>query len=74
MAELKLETDPRRIGRHQDATGILVRAKGPQGWDSFDIAELTRASLLTWLRSQGDAANSLAENTVLILLGHPRDE
>lgn len=69
MAE-QLKTDPHRIGRHQDATGIYVKAKGPQGFDTFDIAELSRESLIAWLRSRG-GANDWAENVVLILLGYP---
>lgn len=63
------KTDPKRIGRHQETTGIMVRARGPQGWDSFDIAELTRDSLIAWLRIEGDK-NPWAESVVLILLGH----
>lgn len=52
------------------ATGIFVRALGPEGrWGSFDIVELDKASLLTWLRSRG-GYNPWAENTVALLLGH----
>lgn len=63
------KTDPRRIGRHQTTTNILVRAKGPQGFDNFDIAELGRDSLIAWLRSRG-GNNPWAESVVLMLLGH----
>ena len=69
---MDLKTDPHRIGRYQDFTKILVRAKGPQGFDNFDIAELTRESLLHWLRSRG-GANEWAESVVLVLLGYDTD-
>ena len=57
--------------RHEQrgATGIYVRAKRAQKWDSVDIAELDHASLILWLRSRG-GANEWAENVVAVLLGH----
>ncbi len=65
-----LQTDPER---QSGDTGIYVRAQDINGkWGSFDICELTRASLLEWLKSRG-GDNPWAENTVLILLGHPTD-
>jgi hypothetical protein len=67
---MELRTDPKRIGRYQDKTGIVVRAKGPQGFEPFDIAELSRASLLEWLRSRGEK-NEWAESVVMYLLDHP---
>lgn len=62
--ELKVEQ-----GRLDQATGIFVRATLEGRWGSYDIAELDRASLLTWLRSRG-GANPWAENVVLAMLGH----
>ena len=48
-------------------TGIFVRAKIDELWDSVDIAHLTRESLWLWLTSlKPDAART----TVLALLGH----
>lgn len=65
----ELHTDPKRIGRKHGRSRIYVRAKGPQGFDAFDIAELTRDSLLVWLRSRGSAQWS--ENVVCVLLDYP---
>ena len=50
-------------------TGIFIRAKGSEGWDSFDIAVLDKPSLLAFLKSRG-GDNRWAEDTVGILLGH----
>jgi hypothetical protein len=51
-------------------TGILVRAKDPdKRFGSYDIGQLTLASLTNWLRSSGQIA-PLAENTLAIVLGH----
>ena len=58
---------PERVGM---GTGILVKARGPDGnIGNHDIAELTRESLLRWLRSRG-GANLWAENVVMQLLAH----
>ncbi len=66
MTDLKV--DPSRVGIGQ--TGIYVRALNAEGrWDSVDIAELDKASLLDFLKSRG-GDNPWAESTVLILLGH----
>lgn len=63
---MNLQTDPTRNGD----TGIYVRAQDINGkWDSFDICQLTKASLLEWLKSRG-GANPWAENVVGVLLGH----
>lgn len=51
------------------ATGIYVRAQCDGKWDSFDIAELDKASLLEFLKSRG-GDNAWAEDTVGILLNH----
>ena len=51
------------------ATGIFVRAEHDGKWDAYDIAELTKESLLRWLRSR-DGDNKWAEDCVGILLGH----
>lgn len=73
MATIQLEVDPeRRLADGAPGTGIYVRARDPEGhWDAFDICELTRPSLIEWLRSRG-GNNPWAEEVVLILLGHPR--
>lgn len=75
-----LQTDPlREGGSNHEATGIYVRAIGIGArWGSYDIAELTPASLHSWLRSRG-GSNQWAEAVVFILLGHdtaamPEDE
>ncbi len=65
-----LKVDSRREGDVRHATGICVRAQNPDGsWASADIYELTKGSLLEWLRSRG-GENPLAENVVGVLLGH----
>lgn len=69
-----MRVDPTRVyqtdrAREAHATGIYVRAQLGETWGSFDIAELDKASLLDWLRSDG-GSNKLAENTVGIILGH----
>ena len=50
-------------------TGVLVRAKMDDRFINADIADLDKASLLTWLKSRG-GDNRWAEDTVGILLGH----
>lgn len=63
-----LHVDVNRV--HLRGTGIYVRAKHENGhFGSFDIAELTRESLLVWLRSRG-GYNPWAEDVVGVLLGH----
>lgn len=47
----------------------LRGAKLDDKWGNFDIADLTKESLLEWLRSRG-GENKWAEDTVGILLGH----
>ncbi len=62
---MNLKTDPKRTG---EPTGIYVRAQRPDGsWDSVDIYELDKESLLTWLEKTG-----WGNSVVLILLGHRR--
>jgi len=74
----KLVADPgaRHVENRGIHTGIFVRAKlqstnaADNGkWGPHDIADLTRESLVAWLRSRG-GHNEWAEQTVLILLGH----
>ena len=66
---MDLQVSEDRFGKFA-TTGIYVRAKNPAGkWGSFDIADLDRDSLHTWLRSRG-GDNLWAENCVLMLLGH----
>lgn len=67
-----LTIDPARTednGYHD--TGIYIRAKHPSTdrWGSYDIVNLTKESLLAWLRGHG-GDNPVAENTVGILLGY----
>ena len=73
-----MKVDPRRWQMVRDnpeirdgyETGICVRAELPNGKiDSVDIAYLDKDALKRWLRSKG-GNNELAENVVLILLGH----
>ncbi len=61
-----LQVDPRRTGTPE--TGVYVRAQLQGAWGSHDIAHLTAASLLDWLRSGG--RSELAEDLVGMLLGH----
>jgi hypothetical protein len=56
-----------------DATGIYVRAKYAEKWDSFDIGALTCESLKAWLRSRG-GENVFAKRAVAMLLGHPSSD
>lgn len=57
-------------------TGIFVRAKRPSGkYDSVDIAELDRESLIRWLADdhmlESVFCGRCAISTCLHLLGHP---
>ena len=52
-----------------EGTGIYVRAKIGDKWESADIALLEKDSLLSWLQSRG-GKNRIAEDVVGILLGH----
>jgi hypothetical protein len=52
------------------ATGIFVRARRGISFGSYDIAELTRESLIDWLRDGGRPCNERGEQVVLHLLGH----
>lgn len=63
----ELKVDKKRIGFGE--TGIFIRAKKDNKWGSYDISELTKESLLSWLKSRG-GDNKWAENAVGILLGH----
>lgn len=58
--------DPARL-QAEATTGIVVRSRLGDSWAPHDIATLTRASLLVWLRSKPH----LAEAVCVILLGHP---
>lgn len=70
MSELKI--DLTRIDRYETFTGILVRARGPQGVDNFDIAQLSRDSLLQWLKEHDgpDGSQQFAAKVILVLFGH----
>lgn len=65
---MTLQQDPHRVGCGE--TGIYIRAQDINGkFVSCDIAELTKASLLEFLRSRG-GDNPWAENCCGIILGH----
>lgn len=66
---MKLNVDPNRKDAGEPSTGIFVRALDGDRWDSVDIAQLDRSSLLLWLRSRG-GDNPWAEDVVGIILGH----
>jgi hypothetical protein len=54
----------------KDVTGIYIRAKTPSGnYDTGDIAQLDKKSLLSWLKSRG-GDNAWAEDCVGIILGY----
>ena len=64
--------DSRRLlETERGQTGVRVRAKHEGEYGLYDIDQLDRASLIRWLRS-ADGENHLAENMVLLLLGHAR--
>ena len=70
MPESNLRTDPLRENS-PSSTGIFVRALNSDGrWRSVDIVNLTRDSLISWLRSRG-GFNPWAESVVLTLFGYP---
>ena len=75
MEHVELLVDGERLEPNVSAgiyarTGIYVRAKQPDGkWISADLCQLSKESLLAWLRSRG-GNNPWAEDTVGILLGH----
>jgi hypothetical protein len=66
-----LRVDPDRGSINCDLhghTGIYIRAIGLDGkWGSYDIAELDRASLLSWVKGKD---RLWLENLVLVMLGH----
>jgi hypothetical protein len=61
-----LNCDPNRMDNRSTA-GIYIRAKVGERWDSVEIAQLTRASLVEWLSEEPDRALQV----VLLLLNHP---
>jgi hypothetical protein len=62
----------RHGGEYGADSGVLVRARLPEGgYEPVLLEDLDRASLLVWLRSKG-GRNPLAENTVGQLLGAGR--
>jgi hypothetical protein len=69
MSKMNLKADPNRAGIGE--TGIYLRAKRGHKWASVDLAELDRESVLAWLNSrEGIQKTLLAQNVVLVLLGH----
>lgn len=69
-----LHVDKSRLhsSRHND-TGIYVRAYSGTAVGNYDISQLTKESLLRWLRSRG-GSNPWAESCVLIMLGYMPDD
>ncbi|MCK5607276.1 hypothetical protein KAR91_35665 [Candidatus Pacearchaeota archaeon] len=68
---MKLRIEPTRENNlAYESTSIFIRAINSEGkWDSVDIAQLDKPSLLFWLKSRG-GDNPWAEDVVGILLGH----
>ena len=66
-----LQIDKERYGKYAE-TGIYVRARMDNAWYSTDIANLTKESLLEWLRDPEASSRlvSRAEAIVLLMLGH----
>jgi hypothetical protein len=71
--ELKIDPERRNVARSSVplecvgvTTGIYVRAELAGEYGSHDIADLTRESLVDWLRSRP----GWAEKVLLMLLGH----
>lgn len=72
MSIKDLKTDPNRAS-FADATGIYCRAIRENGrWDSVDMAELDRDSLVQFVAARGPVTD-WARDIVLILLGHHRE-
>lgn len=65
---MNLKVDPNRI-ENSYTTGIPIRAEHDGEYVTADIGNLDKESLFNWLRSR-DGKNLLAENVVLVLLGH----
>lgn len=66
---MNLTVDPARVGKMHDITGIFVRAKNQDGsYGSYDIAELDKPSLKTWLMSRNDTQWML--DVIGVILGH----
>lgn len=59
-----LMVDPERLDLE---TGIFVRAVHNGEWGSYDIAELTKESLMDWMRYHDDVFRT---RVVLLVLGH----
>lgn len=70
--EMMLKVDPARVDSEEWVfTGVMVRALGVDGkWGNADIAQLDKESLVAWLRHTNEQVNTLAERTILVLLGH----
>ena len=62
--------DPER-SQCNDSTGIYIRAKKDGEWQSIDIAELDRESLLLWIDAGGEG---FAHRVVLAMLGHLQED
>jgi hypothetical protein len=66
-----LIADPHR-SHLANATGIYVRALDGQRWESLDIAQLDRASLIQFIESRGPVT-PWARDIILIMLAHDRE-
>jgi len=69
LDDLIVDVDRAADPELSESTGIFVRAKLGDKWGSWDIAQLTKGSLLSWLKSRG-GDNPYAEDVVGILLGY----
>lgn len=68
---VSLKVNPKREGRHEDFTGIYVRAQRSDGtYDSVDFTCLDRDSLIAWLRSRGPVSD-WAMSVLLFMCGYP---
>lgn len=61
--ELKIDKERVNLGYE---TGIFVRAKGENGWESADIAKLDKESLVEWLTHE----DTTPFNVIGVLLGY----
>lgn len=68
MSSDDLIVDPNRGEPDGHITGIFIRARNGDKWGSFDIAVLTRESVLRWLAGRDER---YLKSTILALLGHP---
>lgn len=74
----ELEVDEERLKKwpeDQPWTGIYIRAKCGEKWGSYDLLQLSRASVLAWLTMQAErGGDRFLKSTILALLGHEHTE